>query len=260
MPHMPHNRVEKIPVYDSNYIYILHDTATDTTLVVDPGLAAPVLEFLDEKGWALTHILVTHHHADHIDGVEELKRVTGCSVIGSALDARRIPAIDRTVADGDVLQLGGFSVHVIGTPGHTLGHLCYYLPEEKSLFTGDTLFLLGCGRLFEGTPAQMWASLCRLRALPDDTMVWCGHEYTEANLGFARSILPYDGTLATRAAQVQTLRTQGHPTVPGTLGEEKATNPFLRADQPDVAHGVNMAPTSDPLAVFTELRHRKDIF
>ncbi len=257
---MPYIRIEKIPVFDSNYIYVLHDAATDSTLVVDPGLAAPVLDFLREKNWTLTHILLTHHHMDHTGGVLDLKEATRCSVVGAACDIERIPGIDVQVSDNDSLNLGGFVVNVIATPGHTAGSVCYYLPEQEILFTGDTLFLLGCGRLFEGTPADMWKSLCRLRDLPDDTKICCGHEYTEVNLAFSRSILPYNEALSNRASRISTLRIQGHPTVPGNLAEEKLTNPFLCADQPEVARGLGMSEKSDPLAVFTQLRHRKDIF
>lgn len=257
---MSHIQIVQIAAFDSNYIHILHDKAKGITLVVDPGNDTGVLASLHERDWKLTHILLTHHHADHTGGVQGLKEATGCRVLGASRDEDRLPCLDVSIKDDDVFTLGNFTFHAIATPGHTTGHMCYYLPEQGILFSGDTLFLLGCGRLFEGSAHDMWTSLRRLRELPGSTKIYCGHEYTKANLAFARTVLPHDSELSAREQRLKALFEHGHSTVPGTLDEEKKTNPFLRADHPDVARGVGMPEDSDSLSVFTELRRRKDQF
>lgn len=243
----------------ANYTFLIHDAASGQTAVVDPGDAGPVQEECQRRGWRLTHIWNTHHHHDHVGGNLALKAATGCTVIGSAVDAGRIPGLDRTVADGDSFDIGGHPVQVLGVSGHTIGHIAFYLPDAAALFCGDTLFSLGCGRMFEGSPQQFWQALSRLRALPDDTLVYCAHEYTESNLRFALSIEPDHPVLKQRALVITALRYQGVPTVPCLLGEEKASNPFLRVDQPELAALLGR-DAGDPAAVFAELRRRKDGF
>lgn len=246
-----------IPALSDNYVYLAHDPASGATAVVDPAEAAPVLAALEQRGWTLTHILNTHHHADHIGGNEELKARFGVPIVGPRADAARIPGIDVEVGDGDTYDFAGHQARVFDTPGHTRGHIAFWFPDSEALFCGDTLFALGCGRLFEGTPQQMWDSLCKLRALPDATRVYCGHEYTQSNARFALTIEPDNEELRARAAAIDALRAKGEPTIPSTLGEEKRTNPFLRADVPEVQEAVGMAG-ADPAAVFGEIRKRKD--
>lgn len=248
-----------IPCRADNYAYIVHDAATDTTTVVDVPDAVPVLRALDARGWKLSHILLTHHHNDHIDGVAALAAATGARVIGAAADAHRLPPLTEAVAPGDTLHIGMESVAVIDAPGHTLGHVAYHFPDAGLLFTGDSLMAWGCGRLFEGTPAQMHDTLTRLAALPGDTLVCSGHEYTEANGRFALSLEPDHPALCARMDQVRAARAAGHPTVPVPLALECATNPFLRAADPALARALGM-DGADPLAVFTEARARKDRF
>lgn len=251
--------IRQIPVLRDNYVYLVHDAATGACAAVDPAVAEPVLEMLAETGWRLTHILNTHHHHDHVGGNLELQRATGCTIVGNAADAARIPGISVRVADGDRFALGSRSAEIIAVSGHTIGHIAYWFAEDNALFCGDTLFALGCGRLFEGTPAQMWQSLGRLRALPPQTRVYCAHEYTEANAAFALSIDPANPALVDRAAEIQAIRRRNEPTVPSTLDEERRTNPFLRADDPHVAERVDLRGR-DPVSVFAEIRRRKDRF
>lgn len=251
--------IHLLPVLSDNYVYLVRDAESGASVAVDPAVAAPVLEALGRLGWRLGQILCTHHHADHVGGVAEIKRATGCTVVGAAADAHRIPGIDVKVREGDTVALGAHAARVIETPGHTSGHVAYWFEEARALFCGDTLFSLGCGRLFEGTPVQMWDSLCKLRALPDDARVYCGHEYTNANADFALSVDPDNPALKARAEQVLALREAGKPTVPTLLGEEKAANPFLRADDAAFRQGLGLAGR-DAAAVFTEIRRRKDEF
>jgi hydroxyacylglutathione hydrolase len=251
--------IHQIPVLQDNYVYLAHDAAGGATAVVDPAVAAPVLEALDEKGWRLTHILNTHHHGDHVGGNMEIKARTGCTIVGPGPDAARIPGIDVEVGDGDSFTLGEAQAQVFFVPGHTRGHIAYWFPESAALFCGDTLFALGCGRLFEGTPEQMWSSLSRLRELPAETRVYCAHEYTQANARFALSVEPGNPELQARADDIDRLRAQGIPTVPSTLAEERATNPFLRPDSENLQQTVGL-PGGDPVAVFAETRRRKDVF
>lgn len=248
-----------LPALQDNYIYLIRDPETDAVGVVDPGDAAPVLAFLEGQGWRLTHILNTHHHADHVGGNRVLRERYGCPVIGPAGDADRIAELTHPVREGDTVDFGRFVAQVLEVPGHTRAHIAFWMAGAPAVFCGDTLFALGCGRLFEGTPAQMWASLLKLRALPDDTSVYCGHEYTQSNARFALSIDPDNPDLQRRAREIDARRAQGMPTIPSTIGQEKATNPFLRADDPVIQRAVGL-PGADPVQVFAEIRGRKDRF
>jgi hydroxyacylglutathione hydrolase len=217
------------------------------------------LAALYERDWKLSHILITHHHHDHIDGVAMLEAATGARVIGAKADAHRLPHLTETVVAGETLHVGMQGVEVFDVPGHTRGHIAYYFHEAGLLFTGDSLMSWGCGRLFEGTPAEMFDALAQFAALPDDTVVCSGHEYTAANGRFALSLEPEHPALRARMAQVEALRSSGLPTVPASLAEERATNPYLRTDDPALAQTIGMAGAS-PLQVFTEIRARKDRF
>mgnify|MGYP001606969400 FL=1 len=249
--------IKQIPVMTDNYIYVIRDAGSGRTGVVDPALAGPVIDYLESEELALHYILNTHHHADHVGANRELKETYGCQVIGPAADQDRIPGIDVCVGEGDSFAFGNLTVKVFDTPGHTRGHIVFYFSSEEALFCGDTLFAMGCGRLFEGTPQQMWHSLRKIRQLPPKTWVYCAHEYTEANGNFALTIEPSNTALQARMEQVKQLRAQNHPTVPSLLAEEMATNPFLRADKPDLRRELNMTNT-DPVDVFAEIRQRKD--
>ncbi|MBE0533136.1 MAG: hydroxyacylglutathione hydrolase [Rhodospirillales bacterium] len=251
--------IHLLPVLSDNYVYLIRDAESGACAAVDPAVAGPVMAALGRLGWHLSHILCTHHHADHVGGVAEIKRATGCIVIGAAADARRIPGIDVRVKEGDEVALGGHSARVIETPGHTSGHVAYWFEGAGALFCGDTLFSLGCGRLFEGTPAQMWESLLKLRALPDDARVYCGHEYTNDNVAFALDLEPRNEAIKRRGAEAQALGEAGRPTLPARLGDEKAANPFLRADDPGLKQAVGLAGR-DAVEVFAAIRRRKDEF
>jgi hydroxyacylglutathione hydrolase len=242
-----------------NYGFLIHDPEANVTAVVDTPEVAPINAALAEKGWSLTHILNTHHHFDHAGGNEELKAKWGCTIVGAANDAARIPGIDVQVADGERLSFGSTEAQVFETPGHTTGHIAFYFAEDGVAFVGDTLFALGCGRLFEGTPDQMWTSLKKLMALPDDTVVYCAHEYTQSNAAFALSVEPGNAELVARSNEIDRLRAAGEPTVPTTIGLEKATNPFLRPDSPNLQATVGLE-NGDLVAVFAETRRRKDSF
>ena len=250
--------IRQIPVLRDNYVYLLHDPASAATGVVDPSVAPPVLRALAEAGWRLTHILNTHHHPDHTGGNLEIKQATGAVIVGPRADRDRIPGIDVTLGDGDRYTLGSDTAEVFDVPGHTRGHIAYWFGDAKALFCGDTLFLMGCGRLFEGTPEQMWRSLGKLRRLPGDTRVYCGHEYTQANARFALTVEPENPALVARARQIDQLRAEGKSTVPGTMADEVATNPFLRADQPALQAAAGTP--GDPVATFAAIRRRKDNF
>lgn len=249
--------IELIPAFSDNYIYLLRDSGSGTVAIVDPGDAAPVIDRLERDNLSLDIILNTHHHADHIGGNQALKQRYGAKIIGPAADAHRIAGLDQAVAEGDAVSVGGAMASVLETPGHTSGHIAFWFAEDDALFCGDTLFVMGCGRLFEGTPAQMWHSLSKLRGLPDTAEIYCGHEYTLSNARFSAGIEPDNGTVAARLSEIETARAAGHPTIPGYLGQEKRTNPFLRADDPALAAVLNM-PNAGPVAVFAEVRSRKD--
>ena len=242
-----------------NYGVLMHDGESGATASIDAPEAAPVEAALKTTGWKLTDILVTHHHADHTGGIEALKSKYKCRVVAPAKEAAQIPAVDETVREGDTVALGKLAANVIETPGHTLGHIAYWFHGEKLAFVGDTLFSIGCGRVIEGTPEMMWASLKKLRDLPNDTEFYCGHEYTAANIRFARTIEPNNPVLAAREVEARQEIERGLPTIPVTIGDEKLANPFLRADLPEVAAGVGMAgrPAAE---VFAEIRARKNRF
>ncbi|MGE0625316.1 MAG: hydroxyacylglutathione hydrolase [Pseudomonadales bacterium] len=251
--------VHMFPCLNDNYGFLVHDGDAEVTAVIDTPEVEPINAALEEKGWRLTHILNTHHHFDHAGGNEALKARWGCTVVGAGNDADRIPGIDVRVADGERFAFGTTSALVLEVPGHTRGHIAYYFEDDGIAFVGDTLFALGCGRLFEGTPAQMWSSLQKLMALPDDTVVYCAHEYTQSNAAFALSVEPGNEVLVKRSAEIDRLRASGQPTVPTTIGLEKATNPFLRPDSENLRATVGMEK-EDAVAVFAETRRRKDHF
>ncbi|WP_207456564.1 hydroxyacylglutathione hydrolase [Azospirillum sp. SYSU D00513] len=251
--------VHLIPALSDNYVYLISDPASGAVGVVDPGEAEPVLAALDRLGLKLTHILNTHHHGDHIGGNQTLKQRFGATLIGPRAESARIPDMDATVGEGDSVRFGSQTARVFETPGHTSGHIAFWFETAGALFSGDTLFALGCGRLFEGTPTQMWTSLFKLRALPGATRVYCGHEYTLSNARFAVTVDPENRELHARVARVEAQRARGEPTVPSTLEEEVRTNPFLRADQPSVQAAVGMSGAA-PTEVFAEIRRRKDVF
>lgn len=248
-----------IPVLTDNYIYLLYDPVSGETAVVDPALAQPVLDVLDEKSWRLTYILNTHHHWDHVGGNLKLKQKTGCQIIAAQADRERIPGIDRGVSENDVISLGQYQARVISTPGHTSGHIVYHFAEDGSLFCGDTLFVMGCGRLFEGTAEQMWTSLQKLKALPPSTRIYCTHEYTQANGQFALSVEPDNKHTQQKMLEVAQLRLMNQSTVPSTIGEEIATNPFFREDSISIQKKLGLEGQSS-VSVFSELRKRKDTF
>lgn len=235
----------QLPVLQDNYIYVLHDTDTQKTAVLDPALAEPVNLFLKEKNWRLDFILNTHHHFDHTGGNLQLKKKWRCQVVGFLDDADRIPGIDQNLQDGDEFALGTSPSKVLFLPGHTLGHIAYWFFNDKKIFIGDTLFAMGCGRLFEGSYRQMFESLSQVKSLPPDTQVFCAHEYTEKNGQFALGVEPYNQDLKDRMKQVRTDRQKNKPTVPFFLSEELKTNPFLRADSLDE---------------FMKLRKKRDTF
>jgi hydroxyacylglutathione hydrolase len=247
------------PCLKDNFGVLLHDQETGATAAIDAPEAAAVETALQKTGWKLTDILVTHHHADHTAGIGDLKAHHKCRVVAPRNEAQRIAHVDETVGEGDTVKVGSLTGHVIETPGHTAGHISYFLPADKLAFVGDTLFSIGCGRVIEGNPEMMWQSLLKLRALPDDTKFYCGHEYTDANIRFAKTIEPANKALAARAQQVKELLGAGKPTIPATIGAEKAENPFLRADVPEVAQSVGLA-SSPAWKVFAEIRERKNRF
>ncbi len=251
--------VFQFPCLNDNYGYLIHDSDSGATASIDSPDAEAINAALEEKGWALTHILNTHHHYDHAGGNEALKERWQCQIVGAANDAERIPGIDVRVADDDSVAVGGLIARVLEVPGHTSGHIAYHFAEQNVAFVGDTLFALGCGRIFEGTPGQMWDSLQSLMALADDTVIYCAHEYTQANAAFALSVEPGNQALVKRAQEIDALRSEGRPTVPTTIGLEKATNPFLRPDSREIqaVTGLVGKPLVD---VFAETRRLKDNF
>lgn len=248
-----------IPCLKDNYAYLLHDAATGATTLIDAPEPGPILAELRKRGWDLDQILLTHHHWDHIDGVTAIVEATNAIVIGAAADAHRLPHLAQELREGDSVQVGLETGYVLEVPGHTVGHIAFYFPDSGLAFTADSLMAGGCGRLFEGTPDQMWASLSVLAALPPETLICSGHEYTTANLAFAATIEPDNTALQARIARVAKAREEGRATVPSRLSGELATNPFLRAGLPHMKTSLGMAEASDA-AVFAELRARKDKF
>lgn len=252
-------KIIQIPVLTDNYIYLLHDTASGSTAVVDPALSQPVLDELKHQDWRLDWILNTHHHSDHVGGNLELKAKTGCQVIAANSDKDRIPGFDKGVDDGDVIKIGQYAAKVLATPGHTSGHIVYYFADAAALFCGDTLFAMGCGRLFEGSAEQMWQSLQKIKALPRDTRIYCAHEYTQANGRFALTVEPENPVLQQRIIEVNQLRAENRATVPSILQQELATNPFLREDSLSLQRQINREGGT-PVTVFAEVRRLKDHF
>ena len=251
--------VVQFPARSDNFAVLLHDPESGATASIDAPEADPIMRELQARGWQLTHILVTHKHFDHVEGIPLLREAYNVTIIGPKKSAAEIGLYDETVAEGDSFTFAGHEVRVIETPGHTLDHVSYHIPEMKLAFVGDTLFALGCGRVFEGTPEMMWDSLSKLRALADDTNVYCGHEYTLANAKFAVTVDPENVALKERLAEVERLRNEAKPTLPTTIGREKATNPFLRADEPGLTRALGLERVS-PAEVFAEIRRRKDRF
>jgi len=256
--------VDILPAFTDNYIYLVSDSDLGLAMVVDPGDADVVLRALDKKDVHLSLILNTHHHKDHIGGNAKLARASGAPIIGPAKERSRIENMARGVEKGDIVTFSTLKGQVIETHGHTSGHIAFYFPQIKALFCGDTLFSLGCGRLFEGTAAQLWASLLALRNLPDDTLVYCGHEYTEANAKFALAVDRNNTALQSRAEEATALRRKSKPTLPARLGEEKLANPFLRVDQSALQQALTKSGfavhDADPAAIFGMLRAAKDRF
>lgn len=244
-----------VPCLQDNYAYLLHNPQTGETALIDAPEAAPIQAELDARGWALTQIALTHHHPDHVDGVAALRGAA--RVIGAAADAHRLPDLDLAIAPGDQISLCGAPAHVLDVSGHTIGHVAFHLPSEDLLFSADSLMALGCGRLFEGDPAMMWASLAPLRALPPQTRIASGHEYTATNARFCLDLDPDNSALRRRADQVFAARERGAPTVPSLLSDELATNPFLRADDPDLAAVLGRAD-ADPVEIFALIRAKRD--
>lgn len=242
-----------------NFAYLVHDSESGNCTLIDAPEAAPIMDTLKSRGWRLAQILITHHHDDHIQAVEAIRKATGARVIGAEDDRHRLPPLDLAVHPGDTLPLAGGQVSVIAVPGHTLGHVAFHFPEAEAVFTADSLMAAGCGRVFEGTPAMMWDSLQRLAALPDATRIFSGHDYLDGNLRFAATIEPGNPAIAARIDAVARMRRDGLPPMPWTLAEEKATNPFLRASLPEVKAALGMEGATDVTA-FTEIRARKDRF
>lgn len=251
--------VDVFAARSDNFGYLVHDEASGRTAAVDAPEAAAIRNALLQRGWTLTDIFITHHHIDHVEAIAELKAEFGARVVGPRDEADKIDGLDELVGDGATVALGESRFQVMATPGHTLGHIVFYDAAGAHLFSADALFSLGVGRMFEGTPGPMWAGLKRLRALPDETLVYCGHEYTQSNARFALSIDPDNEALKARAAEVDALRAAGRPTIPFTLGEDKRANPFLRADVPELAQVYGLEG-ADPADVFAAIRKGKDNF
>ena len=246
-----------VPCLSDNYAFLFRSAESGETALVDAPEAAPIIAALDDRGWGLDWILLTHHHADHVDGVEELRKKYGAKVVGNSADSRRLPKLDVSVSDGDSLTVCGEQFKILDVSGHTIGHIAFI--AEGHAFTADSLMALGCGRVFEGTHEMMWNSLKKLAALDPDTIIYSGHEYTESNARFALSVEPENDALIARSEEIMRLRKAGKPTVPSELADELRTNPFLRASLPETKLLINMPDASDAEA-FAEIRMRKDNF
>ncbi|GLK53698.1 MAG: hydroxyacylglutathione hydrolase [Oceanicaulis sp.] len=251
--------IRQFPCLSDNYGFLVHDPETGETATIDTPDADRILAEADAAGWRITQIWNTHHHFDHAGGNAAVRAATGARIIAPGYDAHRIPDIDVPVSDGDTVALGRHEARVLFTPGHTLGHVCYHFADDRIAFVGDTLFALGCGRLFEGSPEQMWTSLSRLAAWPEETRIYCAHEYTQANAAFALSVDPDNRDLQAYAAAVEAERARGEPTVPTTIGAELAANPFLRPADPAIRKRLGLE-AADDATVFAEIRRRKDNF
>jgi hydroxyacylglutathione hydrolase len=249
--------IVRIPVLNDNYVWLVHEPESGETMVVDPAVAAPVLAEAEKRGWTITQIWNTHWHPDHAGGNEAIKAATGCTVTAPAVDAPKIAGVDREVNHGDTVALGDWIAEVIDVGGHTMGHIAYHLPQAQIAFVGDSLFALGCGRMFEGTPPQFWASLSRLKALPGETTLYCAHEYTAANAKFALHADPDNAALKDYVEEIGRKRAVGEATVPMGLARELATNPFLRADTPEMQARWG---GGEPYETFAALRAAKDSF
>ncbi|MBK7845465.1 MAG: hydroxyacylglutathione hydrolase [Bdellovibrionales bacterium] len=252
--------VEFVPAFADNYIFLVIEASTLSTAAVDPGEATSLIKILDRKNLKLDQILLTHHHADHVGGVQELSQKYDCEVIGFEGDKHRLPCLTRTVVEGDRIEIGQSHCQVMSIPGHTLGHIAFWFPNERFLFCGDTLFSLGCGRLFEGSPQQMWGSLTKIKSLPDETLVYCAHEYTLANGRFALHLDPSNKELKDFLQKAEKLRSQDLPTLPVSLGEEKRINPFLRPLSTEILKSLGISTEKTPLESFTAMRNLKNIF
>lgn len=252
-------QIDQFMCRSDNFGVLVHDPKSGETALIDAPEEAAILAAIERTGWKPTHILTTHHHGDHVEANLALKQRFGLTIVGPAAESAKIPGIDRTVADGDTFAFGGETVRVIATPGHTLGHVTYYLPKAGVAFAGDTLFALGCGRLFEAKAPVMYDSLKKLAALPLETKVYCGHEYTLSNARFALSVDPTNSALKERAARIEAQRARGEATLPTTIGDELATNPFLRWHDPVIRRNLGMEGAADA-DVFGEIRKRKDVF
>jgi len=244
---------------EDNYCALVHDPHSKVTAAIDAPDAKTISAALRERNWTLTHLFCTHHHVDHTGGILHLKRQFGCMVYGPKREATKIPELDVEVSEGDRIDFGGHLVEIIETPGHTIGHIAYHFPGDKVVFVADTLFPLGCGRVFEGTMEQMWWSLSKLMALPGDTVIYCGHEYTAANARFALTVEPENQALQDRAQEIARKRERGEPTVPTTVTLELETNPFVRPNSPAIRARLGLVGHSEA-EVFAELRRRKDSF
>lgn len=251
--------IRQFPCLSDNYGFLLRDQATGAVAAIDTPDVRAINRELDAADWRLTHILNTHWHPDHAGGNMALKDQWGCEIIGPRGEADKIPGIDREVGEGDIVMLGQSKATVRDTPGHTLGHIIFHFADDKAAFVGDTIFAMGCGRLFEGTPDQMWTSLAKITAMPEETKLYCAHEYTLANAAFALSVDENNQALQQRVKEVEALRARGEPTVPTNVAIEIKTNPFLRAQDPDFAKGLDMAGAST-VDIFAETRRRKDNF
>jgi hydroxyacylglutathione hydrolase len=249
--------IRTFPCLSDNFGYLIHDPATKATASIDAPEAAAIIKALEREGWTLTDILITHHHHDHVGGVAELKQKYGCRVVAPHDKTSKIANADLRVGNGDVVRVGNLLARVLETPGHTLDHISYVFDNDKALFAADTLFSIGCGRVFEGNYPMMWDSLLKLRALPDDFRLYCGHEYTASNIKFALTVDSDNPALKARAEQVAKLRAENKATIPSLLGEEKKANVFLRADDPQVAARLHLKGAAAP-EVFAELRERKN--
>ncbi len=249
--------IHQFPCLSDNYGVLIHDASNGVTASIDAPEASAVKRALEEKGWSLTHILTTHHHFDHTGGNDELKAQSGCEIVGPKAEASKVPGIDLEMGDGDTYAFGSFELRVLDVGGHTSGHIAYWLPEAGIAFVGDTLFALGCGRIFEETPKIMWNSLTKIMALPTETKIYCGHEYTLSNAEFALTIEPENDALQARYEEIKALRKKGEPTIPTTLAREFETNPFLRPTSPCIQARLGMEGRED-WEIFAEIRRRKD--